>query len=145
MSEIDKGIKAVKHLKNILNFLKDQIKQNFEEFNLTGPQSMLIGTLAKNKKMKISDLSKTLGLSNSTISGIVDRLEKQKLVERSRSEKDRRIVYVSITKEFQKKFQNNFKNFEKKVELKLSKASSEDLDSILNGLEKLEKLLKNKD
>ncbi|BBE31550.1 hypothetical protein OSSY52_16910 [Tepiditoga spiralis] len=142
MNEVEKGIKAVKYLKNIMNHMRNKIKQNFEEFNLTGPQGMLIGTLAKHKKMKISDLSKELGLSNSTISGIVDRLEKQKMVERIRSEKDRRVVYVTITKDFQKEFQKSFENIEKNFEIMMNNASSEDINSILDGLEKLEKLLK---
>lgn len=56
---------------------------------------MVLYTLGKHGSMKLSDISEKLSISNSTISGIVDRLEKQKYVERIRSKEDRRVIYVS--------------------------------------------------
>ena len=65
--------------------LKHSMGQHFNPMNLTGPQGMMMGILSHDGEMKISDLSEKIGLSNSTVSGIIDRLEKQGLVERTRS------------------------------------------------------------
>lgn len=91
--------------------------------------------------MKVSDLSQKLGLSNSTVSGIIDRLEKQGLVERTRSTEDRRVVYVSVTSKFKDTFQKHFKEAERKFEELISRASPEDLNKIIEGLESLKKIL----
>ena len=64
--------------------------------------------------MKITEFSNQLCLSNSTVSGIIDRLEKQEMVVRERSEEDKRVVYVSISpnlKKCMKFFINNLKKY----------------------------------
>ena len=43
--------------------------------------------------MPISALAEAAGSANSTISGVVDRLEKMGLVQRVRSDSDRRVIY----------------------------------------------------
>lgn len=47
--------------------------------------------------MPISELARATGSANSTISGVLDRLEQMNLIQRVRSEKDRRVVYVKLT------------------------------------------------
>ncbi|MFL0195247.1 MarR family winged helix-turn-helix transcriptional regulator [Clostridium sp. WILCCON 0269] len=137
----NKGILIIKKMKVILFSFKKNIANRFNPFNLTGTQGMLIGILHRHGEMKISDLGKKMGLSNSTISGIVDRLEKQELIKRTRSETDRRVVYISVTPKFEKSFQENFCNIEKKFEEIADKVSPEEIDIILRGLNVLEKLV----
>ena len=45
----------------------------------------------------ISQLAERTGSANSTVSGIVDRLEKLELAKRTRSDADRRVIYVEAT------------------------------------------------
>lgn len=144
MEEISNGLKILKLLKQIGNTIKQMMKYECKEYDITGPQGMLMGILAHYGEMKVSDLSQKLGLSNSTVSGILDRLEKQGLVERIRSKEDRRVVYVSVTPEFKEKFQRHFKEAERKFEELISRASQEDLNKIIEGLEVLKKVLEMK-
>ena len=51
--------------------------------------------------MPISALAERTGSANSTVSGIVDRLEKLELARRERSETDRRVIYVVATEKYQ--------------------------------------------
>ena len=64
------------------------MKKIIERTGMTAPQGMVIGLLHKNKKMKVTELSKQLHLPNSTVSGIIDKLEEQDAVIRERSEDD---------------------------------------------------------
>jgi len=141
MEELSKSIQIVGTLKQVMCSMRQHMERHYKNINLTGPQGMLLGTLAHYGDMKISDLSEKLNLSNSTVSGILDRLEKQELIERVRCKEDRRVVYIRITPEFKKIAEENLKEAEKSIELKMNKATPEELDKILQGLESLKRLL----
>ena len=135
------GIKIFRSLKRVGHMLKSSMIQHFNEMNLTGPQGMMMGILSHDGEMKISDLSEKIGLSNSTVSGIIDRLEKQGLVERTRSIEDRRVVYVNISDAFKKNSKTKFHKLEKTFEDIMEKATDEEILAILKGLDTLEKLM----
>ena len=100
MDNLDKTYEIIKNLKLIKETLKKTMEKPFKNLDLTGPQSMLIGILGHHGKLKISDLSKKMGLSNSTVSGIIDRLEAHGLIERIRDSDDRRVVMVDLKDDF---------------------------------------------
>jgi len=141
LEETSKGIRILRVLKGFNYVIKQKVEHHFKDLNLTGPQGMLVGTLAHYGEMKISDLSDKLGLSNSTVSGIVDRLENQGLVERKRSKDDRRVVRVSVTTEFRRNAQGHFSEIERMFEDIMNKATPEETEVILKGLETLERLM----
>ena len=141
MDEKNKGVLVVKLLKQVMGSIKQNVEIHFKEMNLTAQQGILVGTLAHNGEMKISDLSDKLSLSNSTVSGIVDRLEKQGIVERIRSEEDRRVVNVNVTSEFKKTAKKHFEQFEKKLETVMNEATPEEVEKIFEGLKIFKKLL----
>lgn len=143
MEEVSNGLKVLKVLKQVMHSIKQNTMQQFKEMQLTAPQGMLMGTLGHFGKMKVSDISEKLGLSNSTVSGIIDRLEKQGLVERIRSEEDRRVVYVDVSADFRKNSQEHFKQVEIMLEDIMKKATPEELDIILKGLGTLKRLIDN--
>ena len=60
---------------------------------------------------------------------IIDRLERQGMVERNRSEEDRRVVHVSLSPDF-KGFQNFHKRLEENIGNVLNKGTHEELDKI---------------
>nr|WP_284703705.1 MarR family transcriptional regulator [Clostridium swellfunianum] len=132
-------------MKKVTNAIKQRMGNHFKEMNLTGPQGMLMGTLAHNGEMKVSELSDKLGLSNSTVSGILDRLENQGLVERVRSKEDRRVVYVKVTDEFIKHSQKHFDEINNIIEQMMNKATPEELDIIFKGMDTLQKVMDRQD
>lgn len=139
--EVNKGIRAVRVMKKIMSIFKQRMKCYFKEMNLTGPQGMLIGTLSHYGEMKVSDLSERLDLSNSTVSGIIDRLEIQGLVQRTRSKEDRRVVYVNATPACVKNFQDIHEKINTLFEEAINKSTPEEMDIILKGLDTLEKVI----
>lgn len=80
--------------------LTQQFRNRFGKFNITFPQAMALSILEKEGPMPISKLAEKLGSANSTISGVVDRLEKLEIVRRTRSELDRRVIYVEVTEKY---------------------------------------------
>jgi DNA-binding MarR family transcriptional regulator len=142
VAEIDSGIRIVRVFKRVGHMLKQSMDKQFGDMKLTGPQGMLMGILAHDGEMKISDLSEKLGLSNSTVSGIIDRLEKQGLVERIRSNEDRRVVYVNVTETYKREFKEKFCKIEKYLQESLTRATDEEVEIILKGIDKLEEVIK---
>ena len=64
---------------------------------MTGPQVWAMKVLAESAPIRVTDLARRMYLHPSTVVGILDRLEQQALVARTRSEKDHRVVTVSLT------------------------------------------------
>jgi len=67
------------------------------EYGLTGPQNLVLRTLLKHGPLSSIDLSRRLYVTPSNITGIIDRLEKKKFVERVRKEGDRRVALITLT------------------------------------------------
>lgn len=121
--------------------VKQTMRKEFESMGVTMPQSMVIGTLIKGGTMKVSELSEALGFTNSTTSGILDRLEKQDIIRRERTPEDRRVVYITITDTFKEKH-NGFEScFSQNFEKLLKGADEDELSTILKGLTTLKKVL----
>ncbi len=64
---------------------------------LTGPQVWAMKVLAESEPIRVTDLARRMYLHPSTVVGILDRLEHNSLVTRTRSRKDHRVVTVSLT------------------------------------------------
>jgi len=64
---------------------------------LTGPQVWAMKVLAESEPLRVTDLARRMYLHPSTVVGILDRLEQQEQVKRKRSDKDHRVVTVTLT------------------------------------------------
>ena len=67
------------------------------QYNLTGPQIVCLRHLRRNDGESPGEIARSMHLSQATITGILDRLEKRGLVERTRSREDRRRVFIALT------------------------------------------------
>ena len=65
--------------------------------NLTGPQLTVVKMLQHLGDLSLSELSERIRAGNSTVSGIIDRMEREELVKRVRSKEDRRVVHIKLT------------------------------------------------
>jgi DNA-binding MarR family transcriptional regulator len=68
-----------------------------KRYGLTGPQSAVVRNLYNNGPMSSADLSRNLFVTPSNITGIIDRLEKKRLVERIKKKGDRRVALITLT------------------------------------------------
>lgn len=129
-------------LKEINSLFHKKLKDTISRYGLTVPQILVTRLLKDNGAMKISDIGSNLNMADSTVSGIVDRLEAAGLVERVRVKEDRRHVNVILTK----KIDDVMKHFESDLDMHftelLSTTPPEESELIIDALEKLKKLLK---
>jgi DNA-binding MarR family transcriptional regulator len=72
-------------------------KTQAREHGLTGPQVSALKILEAMGELSLSELSAKMSARNSTLTGIVDRMERDGLVVRERSQSDRRVVLIKPT------------------------------------------------
>ena len=66
-------------------------------YGLTGPQLTVVKMLEALGDLSLTRLSAKIKAQNSTVTGIVDRMEREGLVTRARSSTDRRVVHIQLT------------------------------------------------
>jgi len=64
---------------------------------LTAPQILLLQTIRNKGDVTIGEIANEMSLSQATVTTIIDRLEKRKLVYRERSKEDKRKVHAHLT------------------------------------------------
>jgi len=141
MIGLEKGYEIIKRIKRLKEGLHGNIEKDFKEMKLTGPQGMVVGILFRAGSLKIGEIAAQMELSMSTVSGILDRLERSEIITRVKSEEDGRVILVTLTASFRQNSAVKFKCIEENWSEKLNLANEEEFEAIINGLEILEKLL----
>ena len=80
-------------MRRVYNFYDSRLSA----FNLTGPQYFVFNALWMGDGITISELAERVSLESSTLTGIIDRMEKSGYVERVMNPDDRRSVLVFLT------------------------------------------------
>ena len=125
--------------------ISEKFRIYYGKLNLTYPQSIVLAILEADGPMPISALAEAAGSANSTISGVVDRLEKMDLVQRVRSDTDRRVIYVSTTDHFQANFAKFTETACDRFSAALDALSPEDAKTVEQGLLLLNQALEGED
>ncbi len=98
MSKNDRLIYLISTAQHLLkNHLKDRFKQ--EGIKITPTHSAILFLLMEKGPMLMNDLSRELYIENSTVTGLVDRLEERGFVSRLPVSNDRRKWNIAITRE----------------------------------------------
>lgn len=87
-----------KRLRYIAGLIKRNGRKILANYPITSPQFIALQWLIDEGDMTIGELSKKNGLAFSTTTDLVDRMEKNKLVERKRGTNDRRVVRIHVLK-----------------------------------------------
>lgn len=94
MTNSDALLVALRQINRAIDLHSKRLKK---ETGQTTPQLMLLKALEKKGRAKPSVIAKSVHLSHATVTSIVDRLEKSKMVTREKSEDDRRSVEIVLT------------------------------------------------
>lgn len=89
--QIDRDLRVIRRA------LRQPLEAETAKGELTGPQTAVMREVVRNEGINLRDLSRAVSLAHSTVSGIVDRLEKRGLIERRPDQKDGRISCIFPT------------------------------------------------
>ena len=92
------AVSIERQLRDIRKALREPVEAAYAQGNLTGPQRAVLEQVARRPDgVGVAELAKILGLSHSTVSGIVDRLAKRDLVRRAQDPGDHRYQLIKVS------------------------------------------------
>lgn len=94
---MEKHEEVLVSLRQIIRAIDLHSKKLNKESGLTGPQLILMRSIRELGQVTIRELSKHTNVSPATATTILDRLERNGLVERIRSTTDKRKVHANLT------------------------------------------------
>ncbi|MCF7928436.1 MAG: MarR family transcriptional regulator [Spirochaetales bacterium] len=134
-------IRITKRLRQIAHELDKHSKYLQEKHYITVPQIITLREIYEHGPISFSELTRIVSLNNSTVTGIVDRLERQKLVQRTRTSKDRRRIDLIITEEGVQFLQNTPPPIQENFVNGLDTMSEEKVETILWSIDTILELL----
>lgn len=84
-------------IRKIIRAIDIRSRKLSKESGLTGPQLLILQELAGNDGITAKQIAIKINLSQATVTTILDRLECKQLIERIRSQEDRRKVALHLT------------------------------------------------
>ncbi len=135
------SMQIMMRLRQIIQEMSRHSKQLQEKYNITLPQLICLKEVADHGPIAIGALTQIVFINNSTVTGIIDRLEKRKLVQRVRISQDRRQVHVEITQAGVKFLEDAPTPIHHRFIEKLEKMEAKDVSMLLWGLELLVDML----
>ena len=130
------------HLSAVRQILRQPVEAEFARGNLTAPQRSVMQALFHADGLTLKDLSRRVGLAHSTVSGIVDRLERRGLAERRANLTDRRATMIIVTQEVRDYMRDTFPAVTlDPVLAALRRATPAERHTIVEGLRVLRRLV----
>lgn len=90
-------LRILRALRRIIQAVDIHSRKLASEYKITAPQLVTLLCIVDQGPITTSEIAKEVQLSNSTVVGILDRLEAKGLVIRERGRADRRLVHVTAT------------------------------------------------
>lgn len=84
-------------LRKIIQVIDLNSKRLVKRVGLTGPQLVILQEIARCGEVTAGEIARAVSLSQATVTGILERMEKRGLVARQRSDRDKRRIMVTVT------------------------------------------------
>jgi DNA-binding MarR family transcriptional regulator len=126
-----------KDLRYISGIIKQKGREMLSNYKITPPQFVALQWLFEDGDMTIGELSNKMYLACSTTTDLVDRMEKNVLVERVKDPNDRRVVRIHLLEEGERIIDEVIKKRQAYLEGILVNFSLEEIQLLQNNLTKL--------
>ena len=131
-----------KELRYISHLIKQKGREILSNYTITPPQFVALQWLHESGDMTIGDLSNKMYLAFSTTTDLVDRMEKNELVQRVRDEQDRRVVRIHLLPEGERIIQEVIEKSQNYLRELLQEFEVDEAQELLKLLKKLHLLMK---
>ncbi|MCE5215225.1 MAG: MarR family transcriptional regulator [Methanobacterium sp.] len=117
--------------------IKTSINQVNSKYCKSEGYYQIIGLLLNTGPLSTSEAGEKLYISKPNMTPLIDKLVQEKMVKRTRSQHDRRVVYIEITEEGKKFLYDAREAVEKNIKENLSNFDEKDLKKLYDSLEKI--------
>jgi DNA-binding MarR family transcriptional regulator len=132
-------------LRRIIKAIENYSNEVSGNFGITGPQLWALKTISQHEELFLGELSKGMYLHPSTITGLIDRLEKKGFVERYRDQGDRRVIKLRLTPSGKDLIRRTPNPIQGKMIYGLRKLKRAELSSIHESIRKLAEVMEVED
>ena len=136
----------ISHLDNLLPVLVKHFQipdlHKLLGIKITFQQYLTLNILIKKGRCMVSDLSKSLGVALSTMTELVNRLVKKRFVKKIKDYRDRRIVWINLTKKGVKIIQEINRKKKKHILTVLEKLTEKERQLLIDILERISQVAK---
>lgn len=116
-----------------------------KHFGLTGPQLLILRELSRAEEMSLGEVAASVSLSQATVTGITDRLEKRSLITKTKSEIDRRRVVIQPTEACRRLLEQAPPPIQESFLNQFDKLNDWEQSMILSSLQRLVQMVEAKD
>lgn len=136
VKEIDKLIRRVSFV------IKCRGRDILDDFDITPPQFNALLLLAEYGDMTIGELGNKMYLASSTATDLIDRMERNGLVERVRDSSDRRVVRLHMLEKGKEMIQKVLESRKRYLEKILVRVSAQEQEDLVRALQSIYDLMK---
>lgn len=144
MSEEEMDLRVVnieENLRLVCGKVKNKGREILSDYDITPPQFNALLTLIEHGGLTIGELSSKMYLACSTVTDLLDRMERNELVIRIKDDKDRRIVRIQVLDKGNDLIEKILKTRRLYLKSVLSDCSSQKMDDLVSNIELLNSLM----
>lgn len=126
-----------KDLRYIAYIIKQKGREILTDYTITPPQFVALQWLFEEGDMTIGELSTRMYLAFSTTTDLIDRMEKNHLVQRVKDKNDRRVVRIHLLEEGERVIEEVIKKRQQSLQEVLKNYSDEEIRELQSILMRL--------
>ncbi|RMG28538.1 MAG: MarR family transcriptional regulator [Bacteroidetes bacterium] len=137
---------SVERLERSFYDLNDVYRKHREyiktKYRINALEMEIIQLIVLDGKKKMKEIGDYFNIKLSTLTSIIDKIERQKLVKRVNGKHDRRVVYLEVSKKGEKLYADYSRYLHVVSQLMRRSLASEQFDAFVTGLEKMSEIVK---
>lgn len=90
---------VLKQFRSVFSAIKQHFQQVEDICRISGAQLWALAVVVRQPGLRVSDLAKNMAIHQSTASNLIERLAELKMLKKTRSEQDQRVVHLHPTPE----------------------------------------------
>lgn len=137
MLQINNNLKILTVLLRASQTVQDVLRKDMSQFGLNQTEFAVLELLYHKGEQPIQHIGKKILIASSSITYVVDKLEKKELVRRKACPDDRRVTYATITDSGRGFMDNAFPEHEKKVNAIFEELSEHEVEVAIELLKRI--------
>lgn len=134
MSVIDKTINEIRRFNRFYTVSMGFLDSDYLDTEYSVVETRILFEIKTYEKCIQSDITKTLHIDKSYLSRLMKRFYKNGLIEKAKSDKDKRATYISLTEKGREETDRLIHLTNNQIKAKISRLSSQECDELCDAL-----------
>lgn len=127
--------RVIQSRRRVNHFIREGSVESWINLNLTIPQMKCLCYISRHGKTNLSGLAAGIHVTPANVTGIIDRLTEQGLVDRIQDSSDRRVLWLSVTEKGESMLANLREGKSGRMRELLERLSDKELDIVSDAFD----------